>query len=213
MPIRQFQAQRMHAPRDFQAIASQPVCVEIGAGKGRHALLFSGQNPEKRLIAVERTREKFLCMQKQHSAEGQKNLQPVHADAVPWAVHALFPAQVEQLFILYPNPEPHNPAQRWLNMPFFEFLLSRLQAGGRITLASNIPEYIAEAQQQLIEVWKLPFVKEAVAPDSARTHFEIKYLERGELCQQLIITKPAGYATRFDDFQPLQGQAPEQAAE
>ncbi len=213
MPIRQFQAQRMHAPRDFQAIASQPVCVEIGAGKGRHALLFSGQNPEKRLIAVERTREKFLCMQKQHGAEGQQNLQPVHADAVPWAVHALFPAQVEQLFILYPNPEPHNPAQRWLNMPFFEFLLSRLQAGGSITLARNIPDYIAEAQQQLIEVWKLPFVKEAVAQDSARTHFEIKYLERGELCQQLIITKPAGYATRFDDFQPLQGQAPEQAEE
>ena len=41
MPIRQFQAQRMHAPRDFQAIANESVCVEIGAGKGKHALLFS----------------------------------------------------------------------------------------------------------------------------------------------------------------------------
>lgn len=206
MPIRQFQAQRMHAPRDFQAIANQPVCVEIGAGKGKHALLFSAQHPEKQLIAVERTREKFLSMQKQHGLEGQKNLQPVHADALPWVVHALFPAQVEQFFILYPNPEPHNPAQRWLNMPFFEFLLSRLKTGGQITLASNIPEYIAEAQQQLIEVWKLPFVKEVIASDSARTHFEIKYLERGELCQQLIITKPEGCSTRFDEFQPLQGQ-------
>lgn len=206
MPIRQFQAQRMHAPRDFQAIANQPVCVEIGAGKGKHALLFSAQHPEKQLIAVERTREKFLSMQKQHGLEGQQNLQPVHADALPWVVHALFPAQVEQFFILYPNPEPHNPAQRWLNMPFFEFLLSRLKTGGQITLASNIPEYIAEAQQQLIEVWKLPFVKEVIASDSARTHFEIKYLERGELCQQLIITKPKGYSTRFDEFQPLQGQ-------
>ena len=206
MPIRQFQAQRMHAPRDFQAIANQPVCVEIGAGKGKHALLFSGQNPEKQLIAVERTREKFLSMQKQHGLEGQKNLQPIHADALPWVVHALFPAQVEQFFILYPNPEPHNPAQRWLNMPFFEFLLSRLKTDGQITLASNIPDYIEEAQQQLIEVWKLPFVKEVIPADSARTHFEIKYLERGELCQQLIITKPEGCTTRFDDFQPLQGQ-------
>lgn len=206
MPIRQFQAQRMHAPRDFQAIANQPVCVEIGAGKGKHALLFSGQNPEKQLIAVERTREKFLSMQKQHGLEGQKNLQPIHADALPWVVHALFPAQVEQFFILYPNPEPHNPAQRWLNMPFFEFLLSRLKTGGQIALASNIPDYIEEAQQQLIEVWKLPFVKEVIPADSARTHFEIKYLERGELCQQLIITKPEGCTTRFDDFQPLQGQ-------
>jgi tRNA G46 methylase TrmB len=206
MPIRQFQAQRMHAPRDFQAIANQPICVEIGAGKGKHALLFSASNPDKQLIAVERTREKFVAMQKQHVIEAQNNLQPIHADALPWVVHALFPAQVQQFFILYPNPEPHNPAQRWLNMPFFEFLLSRLEVGGTITLASNIPEYIAEAQQQLIDVWKLPFVKEVIAPDSARTHFEIKYLERGELCQQLIITKPASYSTRFDDFQPLQGQ-------
>lgn len=208
MPIRQFQAQRMHAPRDFQAIANESVCVEIGAGKGKHALLFSKQHPDKKLIAIERTREKFVAMQKQHQLEGQRNLQIVHADAIPWIVHALFPAQVEQFFILYPNPEPHNATQRWLNMPFFEFLLSRLKAGGSITLVSNIPEYIAEAQQQLIEVWKLPFIQQDVPVDSARTHFEIKYLARGERCQELQISKPAAYTTRFDDFQPLQGQQP-----
>ena len=208
MPIRQFQAQRMHAPRDFQAIANESVSVEIGAGKGKHALLFSGQYPDKKLIAIERTREKFVAMQKQHQLEGQRNLQIVHADAIPWIVHALFPAQVEQFFILYPNPEPHNATQRWLNMPFFEFLVSRLKAGGSITLVSNIPEYIAEAQQQLIEVWKLPFIQQDVPVDSARTHFEIKYLARGERCQELQISKPAAYTTRFDDFQPLQGQQP-----
>jgi len=206
MSIRQFQAQRMHAPRDFQSISSEPVCVEIGAGKGKHALLFTQTNPDSKLIAIERTREKFLAMQKQHALEGQPNLQTVHADALPWIVHALYPAQVEQFFILYPNPEPHNPAQRWLNMPFFEFLLSRLKNGGTITLASNIPEYIEEAEQQVQNLWKLPFVKEVIGQDSARTHFEIKYLERGELCQQLIISKPEGYTTRFDEFQPLQGQ-------
>ncbi len=212
MPIRQFQAQRMRAPRDFQPIDSTPICVEIGAGKGKHALLFSANHPEFQLIAVERTCEKFVAMQKQHQLEGQNNLTPIHADALPWVVHALHPAQVQQFFILYPNPEPHNPAQRWLNMPFFEFLLSRLQPGGQITLASNIPEYIEEAQQQLIDVWKLPFVKERIAETSARTHFEIKYLERGELCQQLIITKPVDYTTRFDDFQPLQGKQPTEAS-
>lgn len=206
MPIRQFQAQRMHAPRDFQSISPEPICVEIGAGKGKHALLFTRNNPERQLIAIERTREKFLAMQKQHALEGQSNLQTIHADALPWVVHALYPAQVEQFFILYPNPEPHNPAQRWANMPFFEFLLSRLQTGGTITLASNIPEYIDEAEQQMKELWKLPYVKEVIPQDSTRTHFEIKYLERGELCQQLVITKPEGYSTRFDDFQPLQGQ-------
>ena len=205
MPIRQFQAQRMHAPRDFSPIENQPVCVEIGAGKGKHALIFARQNPQSHLIAIERTREKFLAMQRQHQFDGYLNLTPMHADALPWIVHALFPAQVEQFFILYPNPEPHNPAQRWLNMPFFEFLISRLQVNGILTLASNIPEYIDEAEQQLNNVWKLPYEKQVIPPTSARTHFEIKYLERGELCQQLIVTKPENYKTRFDDFQPLQG--------
>ncbi|OTG80409.1 SAM-dependent methyltransferase [Acinetobacter sp. ANC 4558] len=207
MSIRQFQAHRMYAPRDFKAIANEPICVEIGAGKGKHALLFSRENPNKKLLAIERTREKFLAMQKQHELEGQTNLEVIHADALPWVVHALFPEQVEQFFILYPNPEPHNAAQRWLNMPFFEFLLSRLKVGGSITLASNITEYIDEAVEQLVHVWKLPFVKEEIPLTSARTHFEIKYLERGELCQQLIIHKPEVYTTRFDDFAPLNGQS------
>ncbi|MCG2573680.1 tRNA (guanine-N(7)-)-methyltransferase [Acinetobacter sp. ME22] len=206
MHLRQFQAQRMQAPRDFQAIENLPVCVEIGAGKGKHAVLFSQQQPQSTLYAIERTREKFEAMQKQHQLADLNNLCPVHADALPWITHALYPAQVEQFFILYPNPEPHNPAQRWVNMPFFEFILSRLRFGGQITLASNIPEYIEEAEQKLKEIWKLPYEKQVIASDSARTHFEVKYLERGELCQQLIIRKPADYTTRFDDFMPLLGQ-------
>lgn len=206
MLIRQFQAQRMQPPRDFQPIPDTPICVEIGAGKGRHALLFTAEHPQATLYAIERTREKFVAMQKQHQLEPREHLNPVHADALPWVVHALFPTQVEQFFILYPNPEPHNPAQRWLNMPFFEFILSRLHFEGQITLASNIPEYIEEAEQQLKEIWKLPYEKQVIASDSARTHFEVKYLERGELCQQLIIRKPADYTTRFDDFMPLLGQ-------
>lgn len=206
MHLRQFQAQRMQAPRDFQTIENLPVCVEIGAGKGKHAVLFSQQQPQSTLYAIERTREKFEAMQKQHQLANLNNLCPVHADALPWITHALYPAQVEQFFILYPNPEPHNPAQRWVNMPFFEFILSRLQFGGQITLASNIPEYIEEAEQQLKDIWKLPYEKQVITSDSARTHFEVKYLERGELCQQLIIRKPADYTTRFDDFMPLLGQ-------
>ena len=72
MSIRQFQAQRMHAPRDFQCIENNPICVEIGAGKGKHALLFSEQHPELKLIAIERTREKIYCHAKTASA-GRSN--------------------------------------------------------------------------------------------------------------------------------------------
>ena len=104
MSIRQFQAQRMQAPRDFIAIPSTPICVEIGAGKGRHALLFTAEHPQATLYAIERTKEKYKTKKKQHQLEPREYLNPIHADALPWIVHALYPAQVEQFFILYPNP-------------------------------------------------------------------------------------------------------------
>lgn len=205
LSIRPFQYQHIHAPRHFECIPNQVISLEIGAGKGKHALQFCEQNPQQKLYAIERTSEKFNAMYKLYQQKQPNNLQPIHADAIAWAVHALYPSQVQQCFILYPNPEPHNPAQRWLNMPFFEFLISRLADHATLTLASNIPSYIEEAEQQLNNLWQLPYQKQIIPKDSARTHFEIKYLERNELCQQLIIQKPSNYTTRFDDLQPLQG--------
>ena len=118
--IRLFQAELMRAPRDFIAPTITPtMCLEIGAGKGKHAMQFAAQHPNTHLLAIERTAEKFQAFLKQHQAQSLRNLQPIHADAIAWSVHGLKPQQLEQIFILYPNPEPKNPAQRWLNMPFF----------------------------------------------------------------------------------------------
>ncbi|RYY78356.1 MAG: SAM-dependent methyltransferase [Moraxellaceae bacterium] len=201
MSARLFQPQYLQAPRNFVVPQfEQPICLEIGAGMGRHAILFAEQHPEKTLVAIERTRAKFKVFAVRQQDHQLAHLYPVHADAIPWVVHALLPRSVEQLFLLYPNPEPKNPAQRWLNMPFFEFLLSRLQNNAQITLASNVPAYLDEAANQLQQMWKLPFVRQMIAQDSARTHFEVKYLARSEPCAELMITKPDGYHTRFDDY-------------
>jgi hypothetical protein len=116
---------------------------------------------------------------------------------------ACHPPVLPSCLFCNPNPEPKNPAQRWLNMPFFAFLLSRLSADAPIILASNIPNYIDEAEQQARNVWQLPCVRHTIQAqqvDGGRTHFERKYLARGELCQQLTLHKPAGYATPFDDW-------------
>ena len=80
------------------------------------------------------------------------------------------------------------------------------EAKGQNVMEDQMQKYIDEAEQQLLHLWHLPYVKQRIPSDSARTHFEVKYLERAELCQQLIITKPESYQTRFDEFLPLQGQ-------
>ena len=88
-------------------------------------------------------------------------------------------------------------------MPFFEWLLSRLKPNGELILASNIESYIEEAEHKAQTVWQVPVEKTQVPHHSERTHFEVKYLARGEACWQLSIKKPHGYTTRFDDFNLL----------
>lgn len=197
---RLFNLTALHAPRAFVPIDDTPICLEIGAGKGKHALLFATQNPDKHLYAIERTTEKFGAFDKLAKPD---NLTAIHADAIAWVAYALYPKQVQTCFILYPNPEPKNKNQRFLNMPFFELLLSKMADGGQIILASNITSYIDEAENLLNDVWQLPYDKRQIPPTSARTHFEIKYLARGEKCQELMMTKPVGYRTRFDKTLPL----------
>lgn len=196
---REFHPEYLQAPKSVNIRHdNRPLYLEIGAGKGKHALQFASINPDLRLIAVERTSEKFTAFDKLSCANPLDNLTNIHADAIAFTVHFIQPESLDGVFILYPNPEPHNKNQRWLNMPFFEFLLSRMKAGATITLASNISDYINEATDLLDTVWRLPYVKQTIAKTSARTHFEIKYLARDEPCQEIIITKPEGYVTRFD---------------
>ena len=202
---RAFQPQRLSAPRDFvmPEAALKPkssLVLEIGAGKGKHALSFAMQNPDKHLIAIERTRNKFEAFEKLVAQQNFANLTAIHADAIAWIVHAIAPNSIDSIYILYPNPEQHNPNQQWLNMPFFEFLLSRLQVGGEIILATNIETYMDNAEQQANEVWCLPNTRSQVVSSSQRTHFEVKYLARQETCWELGMKKPEGYQTRFDKW-------------
>ena len=78
--IRPFQAHYLKAPRNFQPIEKQMVenhlvCLEIGAGKGKHACLFASNHPNHQLIAVERTAEKYQAMQKSQREAELENLE------------------------------------------------------------------------------------------------------------------------------------------
>ncbi|GAA0204495.1 SAM-dependent methyltransferase [Kangiella japonica] len=198
---RKFKPEKLFEPRDFKRPEIQDKqYLEIGAGKGMHAMQFAEANPSKHLIAIERTRAKFDVFSERSRELALNNLLPVHADAIPWVVHALPPESLEGVFLLYPNPEPKNSSQRWLNMPFFEFLISRMKPNATLVLVTNIVDYFKETTEVNRDVWKLKAEESEVPKDSARTHFEIKYLARGENCYQLLLTKPHNYKTSFDEW-------------
>lgn len=173
-----------------------PWDLEIGCGVGWHPIKYALDHPKRRLIAIEHTREKFESFQGRVFNHPEiTNLLPVHADAVRWVTHAIPAGSVDRIFLLYPNPEPKAANKRWLRMPFFQRLLETLAPGGTITVATNIESYLEEAVKYGVEVWGLEvleqrrFTKAEAPAGTPRTHFEKKYLERGEMCFDVTFRK------------------------
>lgn len=195
-PVSQDQLQAFKQWRELNQ--DKPLAFEIGPGVGLHPLKYSRENPDKCLVAVEHTKAKFDKFQRRFfNHHSPANLWPVHANAISWAHHTLPNESLSECYILYPNPSPKSAdkAKRWHSMPFMERLIELLGPMGTLTLATNMPFYEQEAHDWLINHWGLQLLErqELNAENwpfhKHRTHFERKYLQRGEVCYNLVFEK------------------------
>lgn len=166
--------------------------IEIGCGVGFHPIDYAKNNPERLLIAIEKTKEKFdkfLGRLERHPKI--KSVVPIHTNAVWWIAHEVKPNSVDRYFILYPNPYPKDPQKRFFQMPFMNHLVETLKPGGTITLATNEKYYFDESLENGEKIFGLKVLESKPVDPSgkSRTHFEKKYLERGETCYNLILQK------------------------
>ncbi len=185
-----------NTPNDFplppEFINSKvPLVLEIGAGTGMHPINFSKSRPEMRMIAIEKTSDRFGKFKRQYDKCPQPQLLPVHAHAVSWVAHNLVKNSVDQIFILYPNPNPKKQDlnKRWHAMPFFGHLVDLLKPNGKIVMRTNEQFYAEEAESFMSAQWGL-YTKSFEFLDSDvpeyKTLFEKKYLERGQRCYEVI---------------------------
>ncbi len=168
--------------------------IEIGAGQGLHAIRYSIANPNRRILAIERTHTKFARFLNRCGHHPQiTNLVALHADAVSIFSHFIQNDSIKRVFLLYPNPYPKAKHRnlRWHNSPFMSCLHEKLKIGGELYLSTNLGWYNEEAKQALIAKWRFQLNKEEAItdPQQAQTHFEKKYLQRGETCYRLLFKK------------------------
>lgn len=175
-----------------------PTDIEIGTGVGWHAIQYGQKHPDRRLVAIEHTTEKFEKFRRRlENHPALTNVHAVHANAVHWITHFVASESIEKIITLFPNPYPKasQSNKRWHRMPFLERLVDSLKIGGTWTLATNEDYYWREAVEvlrshprlQLIEM--LAYSQNSPPPWSPRSHFEKKYLQRGETCTQLVFRR------------------------
>jgi len=166
-----------------------PVDLEIGSGVGWFAVQHSNLFPHHSLICIERSQVRYLKLLRRAKGQAPRAL-PIRADVHQWVPSNLSSSSIENIYIWYPNPYPRK--QRWHRKPIFERLLWILKKGGRLTMATNIEDYAHEACHYFEKVWNLEVLKSEPLPKEQRprTHFEKKYLERGETCWEITARKP-----------------------
>ncbi|WP_159455399.1 SAM-dependent methyltransferase [Pseudobacteriovorax antillogorgiicola] len=178
--------------------ADNAIDIEIGCGVGLHPILYCQGNPNRQLIAIEHTREKFDKFARRAAQHKLPNLYPIHANAISFIGKYGRKESVDRFLLMYPNPNP-KPSQlnkRWHGMPFMGFLWNCLKPGGSITIVTNESWYKEEALEHFERVWNFPVPNvKAISLDShpdwrSRTHFEAKYLKRGETCYDICLHKP-----------------------
>lgn len=168
--------------------------LEIGAGVGLHAIRYALANPDRTLVAIERTEVKFAGLARRHLGHGSPaNLLPLRADAVQFVTHFVAPGRLARVFLLYPNPypKPKHANLRWYNSPFMSELAQKMARGAELTLSTNLEWYAEGARLGLPAHFDFRLIRERTldARDPPRTHFEKKYLARGQTCFDLVFAR------------------------
>ncbi len=198
--VRELNREGVPQPRDETLFprCDEPVDLEIGCGAGLHPIQYALANPERRIVAIEHTHTRFglFAGRLKHHPQAT-NLVAIHDDAIAWVTHRVPEGSLSRVFLLYPNPypKPKHLNKRWYAMPFMGELLASLMPGGTLTLATNEGFYAEEARQWMTGEWGTALVEDRVLRVPAgektggRTHFERKYLARGEACYDLVFQK------------------------
>lgn len=197
--MRSFNKDRIPKPRvTLPELSKGPLDVEIGCGVGLHPVNYCLKNPKRTLVAIDRSEMRMHKMLDRIKEQGGvPNLIPIRENAVWFVTHEIQSSSVENYFFLYPNPYPKKKQanKRWYQMPFMSHVIETLKKKGHIHLATNMRYYAEEAEDFFVNVWKMKLIKKEKyssleeIPFSPRTHFEKKYLERGETCWYLMFQK------------------------
>lgn len=182
---------------------SHPFVVEIGCGVGLHPILYATEFPKKTVLAIERTTAKFekFAGRLEHHPGLQSRICAVHADAIHFLDREITDDSIDEVWILYPNPEIKKPSRRWFQTPFMSRLIELMRHDATLYFATNISDYAEEAirlaPQHGLHLTRSERVLRTTHPKwKSRTHFEKKYLDRGQTIINLeFLLKKSGDAT------------------
>ncbi|MGS4946712.1 tRNA (guanosine(46)-N7)-methyltransferase TrmB [Meridianimarinicoccus sp. RP-17] len=191
-------------PLDLRAMfGSRPVWLEIGFGGGEHMVHQAAANPQVGLIGCEPYINGVAMLLGKIRAAGVSNLR-VHPGDVRDMFDVLPDASIDRAFLLYPDPWPkkRHHRRRFVTPEYLDPLSRVLAPGGIFRIATDIPDYVRQALEQIMPRPDFDWLAEG--PDDWRkpwddwisTRYEQKALREGRTPHYLTFRRTDAPAPR-----------------
>ena len=129
-------------PRSMFDPAPMAIWLEIGFGGGEHLAEVAAQHPQVGFLGVEPFINGVAKLVRAVESRGLANVRVLRDDA-RLLLKALPTASIERAYVLYPDPWPkaRHHKRRIVNADTVADLARVLQPGGRLQLATDVPDY------------------------------------------------------------------------
>jgi tRNA (guanine-N7-)-methyltransferase len=157
-----------------------PVVLEVGSGTGDVTAALAATDPHRDVLAVEVHTPGVANLLRLVDGGGLTNVRVAEGDAVVLLRDMLPPGSLDEVRLLFPDPWPkaRHHKRRLVSSSFVALAASRLRSGGRLHVATDLPQYAAQVLEVLAGCPEL--AGGAVPrPDRPVTRFEQRALAAG----------------------------------
>lgn len=170
----------------------QPVEVEVGFGKGLFLLTASEAKPQTNFLGIEIERKYQLFTANRLAKRNRTNVRLVKGDARFLIRDRILPDSVHAIHAYFPDPwwKKRHHKRRLFNADFVASCARVLIPGGRLHIATDVPDYFAIILQLLNAE---PLLKGSPSPEPC------------------LISPDLGFQTNFERKSALEGRAAHRA--
>lgn len=188
-------AENCHLPRvkwEEVFANTNPVEIEIGSGNGAFLRFAAEHNPDTNFFGIEKRRSRAERAARSLRAAGLRNAIVINADAV-CVIATLVPEEsVDAYHIYFPDPWPKRRHRRRRlfgpgNTDLAVAISRTLRPGGRVYLASDLPEHLRSIVKSLLACGRL--LEVAPSDQPLVTHFARKYERQGRALLRASLTR------------------------
>jgi len=180
-------------PVDLSRFGTRPLWLEVGFGGGEHLVAMAARYPGFGIVGCEPFVNGIAMLLGKVRAAGLTNL-AIHPGDVRDLFEVLPDGIVQRAFLNYPDPWPKNRHhRRRFVTPGYLGALARVMApGAEFRIATDIPDYVRQAMQE-VPAAGFSLVSHSAVPwdDWPSTRYEQKALREGRVPDYLTYSRVA----------------------